>query len=157
MAPSVNQTFATNDRVNLRDAAVIVRRSREALDRINALAARLDNGDAPAADLATANLTAGKPAFWSTSKHHNGMAGNLRFAVNQHASVRAAAAELGAFFRRDLLTEALLDGLLPLNAGAAADLADAYRAAGTFRGASELLARTARAEGTRSLTLSKVA
>ncbi|GLQ57287.1 hypothetical protein [Devosia nitrariae] len=119
-----------------------------ARSRIFALADRT-NTLSDLEDAAT-NLIEGRPAFWTNAQFGNQPATLFKATVNRLASIKAAQAELSAHFtrnRRNVLSPDWLDTLLPLNPAALADLLSAYRRAGSFRTAEELLRRTERAEG----------
>ena len=98
-------------------------------------------------DYALANLSSGKPAFWSTCGNSNALDGQLIDAINQHGSIEAAQDEYtGIFARRgmDPRNEEHLDRLIPLNRAAVMDLLRAYQSVGTFRSAGELAQRAFR-------------
>ena len=120
----------------------------QARARIFALADRTDTlGDF---DDAVRNLIESRPAFWTTASFGNQPATLFTATANRLASIEAAQAELSAHFahnRRNVLAPEWLDTLLPLNPPALTDLLSAYRRAGTFRTAEELLRRAERAEG----------
>jgi hypothetical protein len=95
-------------------------------------------------DQALANISAGKPAFWSTCGNYNALDGQLIDAINQHGSIEAAQEEYAGIFARrgmDPRNEEHLDRLIPLNRAAVMDLLRAYQNVGTFRDADELAAR----------------
>lgn len=120
----------------------------QALARLFALADRTNTlGDF---EDAARNLIEGKPAFWTSEAFGNQPATLFKATANRLASIEAAQAELSAYFThngRDVFSPDWFDTLLPLNPPALTDLLAAYRRAGTFRTAEELIRRTERAEG----------
>lgn len=123
----------------------------DAAARIRTLADRLDNADTMHEEMAARNLVTRQPAYWVAKGYKNkAPVWNLLFAANSFASLVAAERELAALFahhNRTVADEQWLDGLLPLNEAAVADLERAYRRAGSFRTAEELRRRTDKAEG----------
>ena len=98
-------------------------------------------------DDAVANLSSGKPAFWSTCGNSNAFDGQLFVSANRHASIEAAQDEYSGIFARrgmDPRNEEHLDRLIPLNRSAVMDLLRAYQSVGTFRSAEELAQRAFR-------------
>lgn len=95
-------------------------------------------------DDALANISTGKPAFWSTCGNYNALDGQLIDAINRHGSIEAAQEEYAAIFARrgmDPRDEASLDYLIPLNRAAVWDLMRAYQNVDSFREADELASR----------------
>ena len=119
--------------------------------RITALTERLDNADTVQEELAIRNLVARQPAYWVDRGFKNtAPVWTILFSANDRASLALAEDELADMFavnNRVVADAQWLDGLLPLNEAAVADLVAAYNRAGTFRTAEELRRRTDRAEG----------
>lgn len=95
-------------------------------------------------DDAVANISAGKPAFWSTCGNSNAYDGLLFEAINRLGSVEAGQEEYASTFARrgmDPRNEVHLDRLIPLNRAAVWDLMRAYQNVDSFREADELAAR----------------
>lgn len=117
--------------------------------RIRALSSRFDNSNTDAESCVVDHLTADRPAFWSTGRQTT--AGIFLPVLASLMTIEESITECERFYGEQngkWRSPTLLDQLLPLNNEAVRELQKAYRAAGTFRNAEELFARTAKAEPT---------
>jgi hypothetical protein len=119
------------------------------LSRIEALASCFDNADTHDMAAAAANIANNCPAFWHRAAGGNAAVTGFIFFLNRTQDVVRAWELYEHEFQRPskMRDEAMLDHLLPLNAGAVHSLAAAYVALGSFRASRDLIARTDKAEG----------
>lgn len=118
------------------------------LSRIEALAYCFGNADAHDMEAAAANLANNCPAFWHRAAGGNTAVTGFMFFLSRTQDVVRAWELYEHEFQRPskMRDEAMLDHLLPLNAGAVHSLAAAYVALGSWRPSRELIARTDKAE-----------
>lgn len=101
-------------------------------------------GNGGMTDAVVANLSSGKPAFWSSCGNSNAAAGTFFATVNGMGGIEAGKEDIRAHFTRngrDVDDEQWLDYLIPLNRAAVTDLMRAYQDCGSWRTPEELAKR----------------
>lgn len=111
--------------------------------RFRAVVNRLRNNDTLTEERVVENLIAGLPAFWSTATYSDQIASNVLWEINHGRPIIDAIDARKSHPLWEKFRPAILDGLIPLNARATADLLAAYSMLGAWREADELEARRA--------------